>query len=291
MTNTPENIPASFLILEDRGIITVSGIDSRSFLQGLISNDTDLISPELAIHAAFLTPQGKYLHDFIIYQQGTELLIDCDGARLADLLKRLTMYKLRADVTLADRTADYTVAALIGGPFGESALQNLNAIADPRHSAMGYRAVLDQKTAEAILSDNGLKRCSREDYERIRLTLGVPDGQRDLIIDKSILLESGFDELNGISWKKGCYIGQELTARTKHRGLIKKRLVPVTFDGPPPPFGTTIQCNDKEAGEMRSSIDGLGLALMRLEYITEGTAELVAGETVLTPSKPDWADF
>ena len=127
-------------------------------------------------------------------------------------------------------------------------------------------------------------------YDRLRLSLGVPDGSRDLTIEKAILLESGFDELNGVDWQKGCYIGQELTARTKYRALIKKRLMPVTVDGPLPPPGTPVMAGDQEAGEMRSGRDGVGLALLRLEAVTE-SKPLTAAGAKLTPQKPAWANF
>jgi folate-binding protein YgfZ len=117
----------------------------------------------------------------------------------------------------------------------------------------------------------------------------VPDGSRDLPVEKAILLENGFDELHGIDWQKGCYMGQELTARTRYRGLVRKRLLPVEIDGPLPASGTPVMAGDKEAGEMRSGIDGLGLALLRLEHLDKGP--LTAGGATLTPRKPDWVKF
>ena len=120
----------------------------------------------------------------------------------------------------------------------------------------------------------------------MRLELGVPDGSRDLVLDKSILLESGFEELHGVDWEKGCYIGQELTARTKYRGLIKKRLFPVRIDGPAPEAGTIVTLDGQEAGEMRSSRDGTGLALLRLEAV--GKNRLMAGDACIVPTMPAW---
>src|SRR5581483_2479221 len=131
-------------------------------------------------------------------------------------------------------------------------------------------------------------------YDRLRLSLGVPDGSRDLAVDKAILLEAGFDELNAIDWQKGCYVGQELTARTKYRALIKKRLMPVAVDGPLPPPGSPITLGERDAGEMRSGADGLGLALLRLEMVDAAALEgmpLSAGEARLKPLRPDWMKF
>ncbi|HTT80545.1 MAG TPA: tRNA-modifying protein YgfZ, partial [Stellaceae bacterium] len=124
-------------------------------------------------------------------------------------------------------------------------------------------------------------------YDRHRLALGVPDGSRDLVPEKSILLEAGFDELNGVDWQKGCYVGQELTARTKYRGLVKRRLFPVEIAGAPPAPGAIISANGHEAGEMRSSQGGLGLALLRLDAVAEGGRLEVEGAT-LTPFRPHW---
>src|SRR5262249_46274588 len=128
------------------------------------------------------------------------------------------------------------------------------------------------------------------DYDRLRLSLGVPDGSRDLPVEKAILLESGFDELNGIDWQKGCYMGQELTARTRYRGLVRKRLLPVEIEGPAPAWGTPITLGAEEAGEMRSASDGLGLALIRLEFLdrASGPGAFAAGDSRLTPRKPAW---
>src|SRR5438445_550675 len=127
-------------------------------------------------------------------------------------------------------------------------------------------------------------------YDRRRLELGIPDGSRDLVVEKSILLESGFDELNGVDWQKGCYIGQELTARTKYRGLIKKRLMPVKINGPAPPPGTIVTADGREVGEMRSSRDGLGLALLRIEPVAQGK-HLTAGDTTIRATRPGWMRF
>ena len=128
-------------------------------------------------------------------------------------------------------------------------------------------------------------------WDRRRLALGLPDGSRDLVVEKSVLLENGFDEMNGVDWKKGCYMGQELTARSKYRGLAKKRLTPVIIDGPPPEAGTPVTLDGAEAGEMRSHAGELGLAMLRLDILEQlagGAATLSAGDARLTPREPAW---
>jgi hypothetical protein len=283
-----------FALLGERGILAVAGADRASFLQGLVSNDTARVGPGRAVYAALLTAQGKYLHDFIMIEVGEAIWLDCEAARLGDLKRRLSMYRLRAKVALDERP-DLAVAALFGGtalgltddpgsarPFGEGV-----ALADPRLAALGARVILPRGQIRDALTAAGAAETNFAEYDRLRLSLGVPDGSRDLVLDKSILLESGFDELNGVDWNKGCYIGQELTARTKYRGLIKKRLFPVRIGGPVPEPGAIVSLDGHEAGEMRSSRDGIGLALLRLEAVAQA-GELVAGETSLAPIKPDW---
>lgn len=292
----------TFVALPERGVLSVSGEDTRKFLQGLISNDTARVAPDVAVYAALLTAQGKYLHDFFLVQIGDTLLLDCEAERRADLAKRLRMYKLRSKVELQDATERFAAYALPGeqapaalgltGAAGAAReIAGGSLYVDPRHAGIGARALLPRDTAAATLAGLGAIEGDRAELERLRLTLGLPDGSRDLVVEKSILLENGFDELNGVDWKKGCYIGQELTARTKYRGLIKKRLLPVRIDGPAPAPGAPILLGDQEAGEMRSASDGLGLAVMRLEFVDKQAAEggsFVAGAAQITPLKPDW---
>ncbi len=281
-----------FLLARDRALISLSGADRQVFLQGLVSNDVAKVSAERALYAAFLTAQGKYLHDIFIAAFGGRLLIECEAARRADLLRRLSLYKLRSQVALAEENA-----LAVGLHFGEGALSSLGLPAtpgrakaeangvvfvDPRLAALGARAYLPAGGAPA---ETG----SIADYDRLRISLGVPDGSRDLPVEKAILLENGFDELNAIDWDKGCYMGQELTARTRYRGLVRKRLMPVVIEGPAPAFGAPLLLGDKEAGEMRSANGELGLALIRLEALGQGA--LTSGAARLMPAKPDWAKF
>jgi folate-binding protein YgfZ len=290
------------VILPDRGILRVAGDDRHDFLQGLISNDVGLLSPDRALYAALLTPQGKYLFDFLLYERDGEILIDAELGRLPALLQRLTMYRLRSRVALADATAAHAVIAAFGGdavpalglPDTPGAVRAEGAAllaVDPRLAQLGVRAVVPRDDVQAFLAAHGLTPAPFAAYDRHRLALGVPDGSRDLVIEKSILLESGFEELHGVSFTKGCFVGQELTARTKHRGLIKKRLVPVRVSGPLPEPGTPVTRGGRDAGEMRSGSGEDGLALLRLEQLTAkaaGASPLQAGDAVLSPVLPPW---
>jgi hypothetical protein len=300
----PSLSDAAFILPDSRGVLAVEGPDARDFLQGLVSNDVHRVGPDRAIYAALLTAQGRYLHDFFIAALGDALHLDCEAERRDDLKRRLSIYRLRSKVTLSDAT-DRMAVALI---YGTGALERLGLPAepgraqplgngivyvDPRLPGLGARALLPRDSAAAVLRDVGLAEGDPADYDRLRLSLGVPDGSRDLPVEKAILLENGFDELHGVDWNKGCYIGQELTARTKYRGLVRKRLMPVAIDGPAPAPGTPLLFDGQEAGEMRNATDGMGLAMVRLEYLERlgpGGA-LSAGNARVTPHKPDWAAF
>ncbi|EWY41301.1 glycine cleavage system protein T [Skermanella stibiiresistens SB22] len=293
----------SYVTLAPRGILAIGGDDRVAFLQGLVTNDVTKVGPSQAVYSAFLTPQGKYLHDFTISEVDGRLLLDCEAERLADLQRRLKMYKLRSKITLEDATAAYSVTAL----FGEGALEAVGLTAepgaaaplgggvvftDPRLAALGARAILPRGTEVAALED--FAPADGDAYERLRLEAGVPDGSRDMIVDKAILLENNLDDLQAISWQKGCYMGQELTARTRYRGLVRKRLMPVTVEGSLPESGAIVMLGDKEAGEMRTGADGRALALLRLEEVERARAEglpLVVGDATIVPVKPDWATW
>ena len=293
----------NYIILKNRGLLEVSGTDARNFLQGLVSNDITKVSEETTIYAALLSPQGKYLFDFFIFQLNGELVIDCEANRIEELQQKLKMYKLRSEIEICVKS-DFVISALYGDAiyetfkfensagYSQSFLNGL-AFIDPRISDMGGRAVIPCKNAEKELSEGGFKAGNFDEYETLRLKLGVPDGSRDMIVDKAILLENGFVELNGVDWNKGCYMGQELTARTHYRGLIKKRLLPVEIDGPQPMPGTPVKLHDKIVGEIRTGNSRYSLALLRLQILDEISQELglEAGETNIYPFIPNWVQI
>ena len=237
--------------LPGRAVLAVSGPDRVGFLQGLVSNDVTLVAPGRAVWAALLSPQGKWLADFFILADGERLLLDCEAAGADDLARRLSRYRLRAKVTVA-RELFAVYAAWSGLP---KLPPDAVAAPDPRLPEAGWRIL-----ATAQLSATA----TAAEYDRHRLALGLPDGSRDMEADKSVLLEAGFDELNGLSWSKGCYMGQELTARTKYRGLVKRRLLPVTVDGAWPAPGSAVLREGAEIGQLRSGDGASGLALLRI---------------------------
>ena len=293
------SVMACYSVLDDRGVLTIAGDDRVAFLQGLTSNDVGKASAGRTLFSAFLTPQGKYLHDFMIAELGGTLLLDCEAARRDDLLRRLKLFRLRAKVTLEDATASWAVVVAFGD--GAAAAFGLDeeagwaspyagglAYVDPRLAALGVRLLLPREAVTAALGASGLVQAGAEDYDRHRLALGVPDGSRDIAVEKATLLESNFDELHAIAWDKGCYMGQELTARTKYRGLLKRRLVPVAIDGPLPAPGTEITLDGRAVGEMRSGRDGHGIALLRLDALAADGGALLAGDRTVRPQQAAW---
>jgi len=286
-------------VLPGRAVIRLGGSDRVPFLQGLVSNDVTQVGPERALWAALLTPQGKYLHDFGMIALDDALLLDVEAERRDDLMRRLKSYRLRTKVTVEDLSESWAVAAVpdaaVAQAFGLPATPGAAvpfadgvALVDPRLAELGLRLLLPrERLAEWPADEPAL-------YERARLPLGIPDGSRDLEVEKTVLLEANFDLLGGISWTKGCYLGQEVTARTRHRGLVKRRLIPVELDGPLPPPGTLLWLGEHEAGELRSGFEQRALAVVRLEALALAQAErhpFTAAESVVELRLPAWASF
>jgi folate-binding protein YgfZ len=259
--------------LEHRRVIAVDGEDRVSFLQGLVSQDMERAQPGAALWSALLTPQGKWLADFFVFSDGARLLLDVEAAQQEMIMARLSRFRLRARVTMT--ATPFVVQVAWDGPA--PAVPSGLIAADPRLDAAGWRILTDPPLAETAIAG---------EWDAHRIVLGLPDGSRDLEAEKTVLLEAGFDELNGISWTKGCYMGQELTARTRYRGLLKRRLVPVTIAGPPPPPGPSVMSGERDVGTMRSAAGAHGLAVLRLDVL-DG-AVLTCGDASLTPAVPAW---
>jgi folate-binding protein YgfZ len=263
----------AFVRLPNRGFLRLSGEDRLKFLQGLISNDVSAATPGHAVYSCLLTPQGKFLHDFFLIADGDSLLIDCENDRRADLGQRLKAYKLRSKIEIAE--ADFSAFAAFGAaPLTAGAI----SYPDPRSPLLGQRVLLPAGTEAG--PENPF-----DSYDRLRISLAAPDGSRDMEVGKAILLENNIDLLNGIAWDKGCYTGQELTARTRYRGLIKKRLTPVRIAGVVPPVGAPLIEAGSEVGEMRGANGDLGLALLRLERL-QRPGPIKTDGAVLTPEPP-----
>lgn len=235
------------IALPNRGLVQIEGEDRKSFLQGLVSNDMDKVSPDKITYACLLTPQGKFLHDFFIHDGGGFLLLDCEGgARAIDLYDRLNKFRLRAKVKISVEE-NHPVYAVFGSNEG---------LPDPRHEKLGRRSFHKPDGDEKDFAE----------WDRLRISLTIPDGSRDMELERATLLESRIDKLNGIDWQKGCYMGQELTARMHYRGLAKKHIHTVKIEGEAPaaPFSDL-----PNGGTMLSHCGDLGLANLKDEKLHE----------------------
>jgi tRNA-modifying protein YgfZ len=259
-------------MLEDRGVIRVSGADATGFLQGLLTNDIEPLQPGEARYGALLTPQGKILFDMIAVRAcGDEpsYLIDCAAAQAADLAKRLGFYKLRAKVAIANESVDRAVAAFWGdepASFAEGLIY-----ADPRDPRLGWRAILPR----AIAASLGLQHV--DEYEGLRIAVGAPKGGLDFAYADAFPHDANFDLLHGVDFDKGCYVGQEVISRMKHRGTARKRVARVKLAGPAPAPGTPVLDRELAVGTLGSSSGREALALIRLDRAEEAKA---AGRTL-----------
>lgn len=278
--------------LIDRGVIRVSGEDARDFLQNLVTNDLDPVVPGQAGYGALLTPQGKIICDFFIValspEDGGGFLLDCPLLLTADLMKRLKLYKLRAKVALEDLTDSSAVLASADGaplPAGAGIVYD-----DPRLPALGQRAIVDAEGIEALVS------AEPEAYHARRIALGVPAGGRDFPYGDSFPHEALLDQLGGVSFKKGCYIGQEVVSRMQHRGTARTRVVPIVFDdGTATETGAEASAGGKVLGTIGSSTNGRALAMLRLDRLADalaaGSAPLGGGLAFHLAEKPDFIRF
>jgi len=245
--------------------VRIGGADARPFLNALITNDIEILAPGRTVYACLLTPQGKFLHDFILHEDGDSIVMDCEGgSRARDLATLLTRYRLRSKVGI-DVEENTPVFAIFGEWDGGTR--------DPRNPDLGRRTFERPALPEKPFSE----------WDRRRIALCIPDGSRDMEIGKSTLLECRIDALNGIAWDKGCYIGQELTARMKYLGIAKRHLYTVRLNSPAPEAFTDIEAADGERiGEMRSSSGDLALALLKDDALDKAVA---AGFEVFSPSQ------
>jgi folate-binding protein YgfZ len=254
--------------LPDRGVVSVSGADSAGFLQGLLTNDVEGLAPGQARYAALLTPQGKILFDVIVVRApdagGPVFLIDCGAAQAADLAKRLGFYKLRAKVAIADESAARAVAAFWGGEPG--AIEGGLLYADPRDPRLGWRAILPRPIAD------GVGPVHAGEYEGLRIGVVAPKGGVDFAYGDAFPHDVNLDLLHGLDFDKGCYVGQEVVSRMKHRGTARRRIARVKLAGPPPAPGAPVMDRELAVGMLGSSSGREALALLRLDRVEDAAA-------------------
>lgn len=248
---------------EKRAVLSVTGADARDLLQDLVTNDLAKVSPDTLVYAALLTPQGKYLFDFFVGQEGDDLFIDAAADIAPALAQRLSMYKLRRDMEIA---ATETLVTLIWGDGDAPA----GARPDPRDPSLGWRLYGDGPGAEAA---------TREEYDAVRIAACVPETGVELVANDSFILEAGFERLNGVDFRKGCYVGQEVTARMKHKTELKKGLVRVAVEGQAEAGSPLTTPEGKPAGTLFSNAGGAGLAHLRFDRAEGG---MLAGNAKVT---------
>lgn len=280
-------------ILDERAVLRITGADARQFLENVITNDVDSLQADQARFAALLTPQGKIVADFFVIGVPEEddggFLIDAPRAMAEDIAKKLNFYKLRANVVIQERP-DLTVAAVLeGNATAETGI----VYEDPRHTGMGQRIVLPAENAQADLESAGFTLTPSSSYLEKRLTLGIPEGGKDFAYSDAYPHEADMDQLNGIDFKKGCFIGQEVVSRMERKTTPRTRVVQATFDTAPFP-GVEVKAGDKPVGHMGSGVNGKGLALVRLDRVHDALAKgekITAGGIEISLKKPAWASF
>ncbi|HEX2654976.1 MAG TPA: folate-binding protein, partial [Xanthobacteraceae bacterium] len=278
-------------LLPDRGLISVEGAEAKRFLNGLLTADIGKVTPDAPRFAALLSPQGKILVDCIAIEAPDHgILLDCPKTLAPGLAERLAFYKLRAAVTIEDLSATHGVVALWDGAAPDLAL----AYPDPRVPALGARMIVALDEVPELVRELKADFVDAALYEQHRIALGVPRGGLDFIYGDAFPHEADMDQLNGVDFDKGCYVGQEVVSRMEHRGHARTRIVCVRYEGFAPESGIPVLAGEKQIGHLGSTAHGNGLALLRLDRLAEALAAgvpLTAGGIALQAVKPRWANF
>ncbi len=282
-------------LLPDRGVVKVVGNDPRSFLNGLLTTDVTKVTPAQARFGALLTPQGKIVADCIVAEAPAEdgggFFLDCPRALAGELVQKLNFYKLRAKVICEDLSEVLGVMAVWNG---NGSTEYGLIYSDPRLPALGQRVMLPPHLAKEAAADLGAELMEAAAYEAHRIAQGVPRGGVDFIYGDAFPHETDMDQLAGVDFDKGCYIGQEVVSRMEHRGTARNRIVPIAAEGFVPDAGLPVMAGEKQVGVTGSHAGNRGLAMLRLDRVADARAAglpLVAGGVTITPEKPDWATF
>ena len=286
-------------ILEDRGILFIQGSDTKEFLQNLITNDINKVDEANSCFSSLLTPQGKYLFDFLVVKHKKGYFIDCEKKQIEELFKQLNIYKLRSDIEILNLSNEFVVAAfsyekfisfdeakdLPGNTFkyGEDPV-----FLDPRHKKLGGRLIINLEKLYLSLKKLDLKSTNPEEYYKLSYELGIPQKNTEKLRNKLFGIECNFEELNGIDFKKGCYIGQEITSRIKLRNKLSKRLLPIQLIEGKLIEGSTIKNNDNEIGKVLINNQYPFAIVKYLSDYFDPKIEYKSEDAVLKIIKPDW---
>ncbi len=282
-------------LLPDRGVVKVAGDDARRFLNGIVTNDVAALAPGAARYAALLTPQGKIIVDFLITEatpeDGGGFFLDCPKALAGMLVEKLTFYKLRAKLSIEDLSPALGVMAVWdGAALSEDGL----SYPDPRLPALGTRSILPPALVGEAAAALGATLADAEAYDAHRIALGVPRGGEDFAYLDTFPHEADMDQLNGVDFDKGCYVGQEVVSRVEHRASARNRIVPVAFDEFVASPGLPVMAGEKQVGTLGTAAKSRGLALIRLDRAADAIAAgtpLTCGNMPIRLAKPDWARF
>ena len=286
--NSDTETPGVCVSLTDRRVLRVAGADARGVLQNLLTCDLDDVDAEGAGYGALLTPQGKILFDFLVFAEGDAYLLDTHVSGAADLAKRLGFYKLRAKVEIVDVSDDYQVLAAWGRDW-PSDIPGI-AVPDPRLAAFGTR-ILAKAGADLPA---GFERGDDGAYHARRVALALPEAPHDFQPGDAFPHDADMDDLHGVAFDKGCFVGQEVVSRMQHRGTARRRIVRVEGDAPLPAPGSPVTAGGKAAGTLGTTDGASGLALVRLDRVhsARGRGEpVLAGEVTIEARLPDWARF
>jgi len=285
-------------LLPDRGVIKVIGDDARKFLHGLVTADVLDLTPGTARFCALLTPQGKIIADFLATEapqaEGGGFFLDIPRALAATLVEKLNLYKLRAKVLIKDLSDVLGVLAVWDGEgtTKDCTTEQGLSYTDPRLAALGLRIMIAPHHAAETASELGAAFVGAEDYEAYRIALGVPRGGIDFAYGDAFPHEADMDQLGGVDFAKGCYVGQEVVSRIEHRGIARTRAVALRYEGATPESGAPITAGERQVGTMGSAARGRGIALVRLDRVAEAEqTALAAGGIPIRLIKPDWARF
>lgn len=283
-------------VLEDRGFVSLTGPDAEKLLGGLITNEMSALHAAPVLYAALLAPQGKILFDFLVVKTADGFLLDTLRDRAGELAKRLTMYKLRADVQIRDASAEFVAGVVWDGPPAmQDDASGVQVYADPRLAALGHRVIARAgATGGDLAAALGGVEALPEAYHAHRIGLGVPEGGRDFVFGDTFPHEALLDQLNGVSFTKGCFVGQEVVSRMQHRTTVRKRVMTVVADTALPTEPSPISVGSVEIGRLGSVAGSRGLALVRIDRVAEALRDgipLSAGGVTVRVEVPAFATF
>ena len=286
-------------ILEDRGILFIHGSDTKEFLQNLITNDINKVDEANSCFTSLLTPQGKYLFDFLVVKHKKGYFIDCEKKQIQELFKQLNIYKLRSDIEILNLSNEFVVVAfsyekfmlfdeakdLLGNTFK---YREDPIFLDPRHKKLGGRLIINLEKLYLSLKKLDLQSIDPEEYYKLSYELGVPQKNTEKLRNKLFGIECNFEELNGIDFKKGCYVGQENTSRIKLRNKLSKRLLPIQLIEGKLIEGSPIKNNDNEIGKVLINNQYPFAIVKYLSDYFDPKIEYKSEDAVLKIIKPQW---